>query len=223
MANVRLIRQRLADYQKNINDPIEAYNKTVAGLNAKYNAEVDAYNKPYNDALAGGQAVQRNPDGKYALVQGVNGTLTPSTKTFVSANTPWTGTNGDQVVVNTKTGTANWYSYDNGKYVKGAAVPVIGGGVVPTAPVLPETPGPAKPLNLSLPDTRELAAPTDNPAAMEAMKAYGLLGNSKLAVDEDTSRSAFKDQEDPNNLKDRGILARTLGGQLGGQIAKQNG
>lgn len=71
--------------------------------------------------------------------------------------------------------------------------------------------------SLTLGDMEELQNPTDDQAGIAKANALGYSGNSKLVADEPTSRnSAFFNiaGDDPNGLKDKGILARTLAGEL---------
>lgn len=88
-------------------------------------------------------------------------------------------------------------------------------GVAPTAPVEPIAPELIKKPNLTVSDIRELQNPGLDQAGLQMSMNRGIIGKSELAGMEQSKNSAFVDPEDPNNLKDVGILARTLGGQLG--------
>jgi hypothetical protein len=81
----------------------------------------------------------------------------------------------------------------------------------------PAEPAPAeefRPPNLTQGDIRELKNPSQDMAGLQMMMNKGLIGKSELADNEKSKVSAFADPEDPNNLKDAGILARVMGGQL---------
>lgn len=73
----------------------------------------------------------------------------------------------------------------------------------------PEEP---KPWNPSIRDVRELQSPTADPAGAEMAASRGEA--VKTGLMNQAAGNAFADPEDPNNLKDKGILARVLGGQL---------
>ena len=64
---------------------------------------------------------------------------------------------------------------------------------------------------------REMENPTDDAAGMAKANALGYTGNSRLKGDDPASRnSAFSNLggDDPNNLKDKGVLARALAGEI---------
>jgi hypothetical protein len=81
----------------------------------------------------------------------------------------------------------------------------------PTEPVASEE---IRAPNLTQSDIRELRNPSQDAAGVQAGINKGLIVKSELADNERSKVSAFADPEDPNNLKDAGILARVLGGQL---------
>lgn len=82
---------------------------------------------------------------------------------------------------------------------------------VPNAPVAPEPP---KAPSLTQSDIRELENPGQDAAGIQMAANRGMIAKSELADNEKSKNSAFADPEDPNNLKDAGILARVIGGQL---------
>lgn len=90
---------------------------------------------------------------------------------------------------------------------------------LPTAPAAPGQVAPELNLrsapNYGISELKEIRSPGAAPAQVVAATNKGLVATSKLAGEVATKNSAFADPDDPNNLKDRGILARTLGGQLG--------
>lgn len=85
--------------------------------------------------------------------------------------------------------------------------PTPQGVTVPT----PEEP---KGWNPSLRELAELQAPTVDAAGAQMATARGEGAKTGLANEALAKGSAFADPEDPNNLADKGILARVLGGQL---------
>ena len=87
-----------------------------------------------------------------------------------------------------------------------------------TTPFMPDRPELVEPKqpNLTVSNINELKSPSSDQAGLALQAAVGLQGKSQLAGDVENSKvSAFADPEDPNNLAERGILARTLAGQLG--------
>lgn len=70
-------------------------------------------------------------------------------------------------------------------------------------------------LNLTEKEKGLLQKPTYGPAEMNMATSRGVAATSSLAGDTPTTaNSAFANPEDPNNLKEKGVLARVLGGQL---------
>jgi hypothetical protein len=64
---------------------------------------------------------------------------------------------------------------------------------------------------------QEMQNPTDDPAAIVKANALGYTGNPRLKADEPASRnSAFTNLigNDPNSLREKGVLARTLAGDI---------
>lgn len=84
------------------------------------------------------------------------------------------------------------------------------------APQEVTTPTPEEPKgwNPSLRELGELQAPTTDAAGAQMATARGEGAKTGLVNEAAGRDSAFADPEDPNNLADRGILARVLGGQL---------
>jgi len=93
-------------------------------------------------------------------------------------------------------------------------------GMVITAsapPVAPAAPAPAAdipPPNLTQSNIRELQNPAQDMAGLQMAMNKGVVGKSELADNTQSKNSGFANPEDPNNLKDLGILARVVGGQL---------
>lgn len=76
------------------------------------------------------------------------------------------------------------------------------------------TPEEPKGWNPSLREIDELRAPTVDAAGAQMATARGEGAKTGLVNEAVGRDSAFADPEDPNNLADKGILARVLGGQL---------
>ena len=149
-------------------------------------------------------AYVRNPDGtvsKYVPQQTpisyVDANGNPVDPNFMGEN----GTSGlTQVGGN--------YQYVNQGNFRVLAPPSAEGIVEPEAAQEVRAP------NLTQSDIRELRNPSQDAAGVQAGINKGLIVKSELADNERSKVSAFADPEDPNNLKDAGILARVLGGQL---------
>lgn len=233
MANVRLLRQLVNDYNDRINRANEDYAKEW-GI---YEKAVDAYNAQIKDAQSGTKYVGQTSEG-WGLFGGVDaaGNLAYQKSLNILNEVPSGG-----YVSYTEQGaeypTKLEYVKSGDKVVEYA--PTLGGQVensggvlvdsgryefqptgvtysyLPTkTPVEPTTPE-VKPLNLTEKEKGLLSNPTLGPSELNMAQAWGNVGKSTLAGDEaPAARSAFADPEDPNNLKDRGILARVLGGQL---------
>lgn len=82
--------------------------------------------------------------------------------------------------------------------------------------VAPEQNPPPEP-RFTLNEIAEMNNPTDDAAGVAKAQALGYSGNSRLKGDEPASRnSAFSNLggDDPNNLKDKGVLARAIAGEI---------
>lgn len=208
MANVRLLRQSIDDYQKRIaaaNAQINAGNDAYQAAYGGYAQQTDAYNaqvNAFNQAAQGGgvyseggkyfSATTGDPVDAGSLVTGEDGT-----QTWVIPNSPIMGSDNDPV--------------------GDTVLPYIGEkpGAAPVAPADPTAPAYIKPPNLTASNMRELSNPGMDQAQLAMARARGFEGKSSLAGDEMTApNSAFADPDDPNNLAERGILARVMGGQL---------
>lgn len=99
-----------------------------------------------------------------------------------------------------------------------SANPYVNHGAAPVSPTMPD-----RPHNPSLreSDYKEMSAPGTDQAGIAIANAKGYTGKSDVeALNDQASRftaqqNPFADPNDPYNLKERGVLARTLGGQLG--------
>lgn len=118
------------------------------------------------------------------------------------------------------------FIYDDMGNVIGTSAPATQPGWVPTTYsarimdnsgiVAPEQHAPKEP-TFTVNQLQEMENPTDDAAGMAKANALGYTGNSRLKGDDPASRnSAFSNLggDDPNNLKDKGVLARALAGEI---------
>lgn len=218
MANVRLLRQALTDYDKKVNQ-----------ANAGYSAEYDAYaakvnefnNLPYvmeGKALLGGDWKVKLSNGQSVIVPAEYKDQRPEAGTrYMRTETvtiPGSTIKGDpengvpEKVIPEKTLQLPRFGTDPSQYY-GAPVNAPTQSTPPRLPSLTER------------DYAEIANPSTDQAGVAIANAKGYTGNSPLVAENQSAarmspfQSAFNDPQDPQNLKSRGILARTLGGQLG--------
>jgi hypothetical protein len=223
MANVRLLRQRLSDYDA----AIQRINRNYEGDYEEYGAKVNAWNAiasktPYvtqildtsptqigdGDPLGGAGKLVRLSDGQRVVLDAgpVEGLV---------EGAYYNGPSSSQV----PTGEVDAYGQPIMKSVTthGFSKLPAAAGPLPEDPVMPDAP---REPNLTQRDVRTLMAPPTNAAGVEMARAKGYTGNSELvAENEDRSRitafqSAFDNPDNPQALKDRGILAKTLAGKL---------
>lgn len=181
MANVRLLRQSLEDY----NNRVAKLDSQYQSQYGQYTKDVEAYNAdvslhPHDPARSAAVGKQQyimgyGPDTQEWSGNGVDGSV-QTVRHPIYADSPTT-----------------------------LATPV--------APVQGVAPPPPSFTNN---DIRAMANPGTDPAGVVRDNNKGYSGNSEIAAMNDTPmrNSAFADPEDPQGLKERGILARTLGGQL---------
>lgn len=214
MVMARLLKQRLNDYVNQVNR-----------ADTEYRDAATAYNATVEDALSGTPYLTKDSSGKQVIVGGKNkdGSLAILSRTTNSYLPPLnndayvdpmagltpmgqvrylrTGT-GDVVQYHVVKDANEQYSWEPGQTLK-------------SIPTVPEVASIKEP-NLTQSNMKELQNPSSDQAGLALQQAYGMEGKSQLAGDVANSRvSAFADPEDPNNLAERGILARTLAGQLG--------
>lgn len=82
--------------------------------------------------------------------------------------------------------------------------------------VAPEQVAPKEP-TFTLNQIKEMENPTDDAAGIAKAQALGYSGNPRLIADQAASRnSAFANiaGDDPNNLKEKGVLARAVAGEI---------
>lgn len=208
MANVRLLRQALTDYDKKVN-------QANSGYGAEYDAYAEKVNKfndlPYvmeGEALGGGDWRVKLSNGQSVIMPAgyedqrpAAGTRYMRTETVTVPGDPEAGT-PERTVQLPRFGT------DPSQYY-GAPVNAPTQSTPPRLPSLTER------------DYAEIANPSTDQAGVAIANAKGYTGNSPLVAENQSAarmspfQSAFNDPQDPQNLKSRGILARTLGGQLG--------
>lgn len=189
MANVRLLRQSIADYQKDVAKANDTYATDYANYSNEFerqSKEVDAYNA----ALAAFNA-------------------TPTSKHYYS-NRDWYMARA----------TAN-YEADSRYSAKQIAAIRAEYPLPPTPPSVLTNPAPEpervdpKEPNITASNIREVMNPGLNQAQGQLLQAKGIVAKSDLAGDQPAMKnSVFSDQQDPQGLKERGVLARVLGGQL---------
>lgn len=190
MANVRLLRQRLTDY-----------NTAIDRINSRYQRNYDAYAA---DVEAWNAIAKATP---YVVDVGGGG------KTLARA----TLSNGERVPLKRL---ADMAAAKPGFYYNGglsfSEYPTAA-GPLPVEPTMGKAP---RQPNLTENDIRAIQNPPTNAAGVEMARAKGWTGESELvAENEDRARisafeSAFDNPDNPQALKDRGILAKTLAGRL---------
>ena len=231
MARVKLLRQSLEDYNKKLgvtNTQTEAANAAYQQAYDTYSGQTDAYNtqiEAFNAEMAG-----LDPGDVFQDETGQLKTLT--TKGQIVAyqpfqmgqvlSAPYQGKDGGWYYDNTTVTSPAEYDSE-GRLLSPevtAKTPIkinlegVHPGAGPTAPAEPTAPEAPRAPNLTQSDLRELRSPSLDQAGMQMTANKGIIGKSELTGMEQSKISAFSDPEDPNNLKEAGILARTLGGQL---------
>lgn len=209
MVMARLLRQRLNSYVNQVNR-----------AEADYQEAVVPYNAAIESIRAGTPYAIRNPDGTVQIVGGATETGDLQLLNTKVASSP-PRRKGDFGGLSTGT---KMYALDGSGNVRQYWMDIAPGGgtkiysskaTTPFMPDRPELVEPKQP-NLTVSNINELKSPSSDQAGLALQAAVGLQGKSQLAGDVDNSKvSAFADPEDPNNLAERGILARTLAGQLG--------
>lgn len=228
MVMARLLKNRLESYVNNVNR-----------AEADYMAQADIYNNTLSAAKKGTPTVMKDANGNDVIV---GGTVEDKLK-LISSKIFDASTLGDVPAMQLASrygrdseGNVAKYKvepYTEMVYAPTHSRPYSGFGSAPTEttvsgyrwvkqgenlavmPDIPQVNAPQQP-NLTQSNLKELKNPSYDPAGVVAMGNYGIDVKSQLAGEVANSRvSAFADPEDPNNLAERGILARTLAGQLG--------
>ena len=233
MANVTLLRQSLEDYNKKFDAANTAY---LAGYGA-YQTQFDAYKTATDNYNAQVEAFNAAGATAGSIFQNEQGTLSQyDIDGNVQAFKPSTGGQYDMNTGGYVDGSGNnvtagdAYKAADGTWVYDVTTTTAPGtstvstvpisvsayhpGTAPVAPTAPSDPELIRKPNLTVSDLKELQNPGLDQAGMQMAMNNGLLGKSELAGMEQSKNSAFADPEDPNNLKDVGVLARVMGGQL---------
>lgn len=211
MVMARLLRQRLNSYVNQVNR-----------AEADYQQGAGPYNSAIESIRAGTPYAIRNPDGTVQIVGGATETGDLQLLNTKVASSP-PRSKGDFGGLSTGT---KMYALDGSGNVRQYWMDIAPGGsgtlkvyssktTTPFMPDRPELVEPKQP-NLTVSNINELKSPSSDQAGLALQAAIGLQGKSQLAGDVANSKvSAFADPEDPNDMASRGILARTLAGQLG--------
>ena len=193
MARVKLLRQSLEDYNKKA----QAVNAQTTEANAEYDTSYGQYAAgvdQYNKAIAAVPFVVSAPKNKDYVQLSTGEVINPLDPIF------WEQMGGKPAV---------------GTFLRGGKFTTDSGvGPAPTAPTPPTAPDAPRAPNLTQGDIRELSNPSVDQVGMQMLANKGIIGKNELAGMDQSKISAFADPEDPHNLKEAGILARTLGGQL---------
>ena len=217
MANVRLLRQQVQDYQREL----MAVNRDYRADYNQYKEAVDSYNTAVaarNTQIANAQkngtnlAEPINGGSSYKVLSGVNAGREVPLVTSLNKNV------GDYVFKHNGSGGLTLYKLQNVSWSQKGYVGVATVGkatALPASPVAPEEPDAPPGPSFTEKEKKLLTNPTAGPAEMNMGNAKGVSLQSSLAGEVPTaSTSPFANPEDPNNLKEKGVLARVLGGQL---------
>ncbi len=211
MANVRLLRQSIQDYQEDYEKAYDQYSNEFNAERAKEAANV----KAYNDAIAAAEASKTplavDTGSGYKLIgTGGDGRLVPLVPDLKRNR-------GDFVFTRLPDGRLQLNRYDGGGGWGGGGyapveLPIASLEKLPPV-VMPKEPGEGKVPNITASNARELMNPGQNQANLALQAAKGILGKSELTGDQQPAMrgSAFAD---PQGLKERGVLARVMSGQL---------
>jgi len=239
MATARLLRQYLTDYEKTVeqaNAATEAANAAYSTAYDAYSGQSDAYNaqiQAYNAEMAGldPRDVFQDETGKLKTLT-TNGEIkdyVPTTSNVLGmpvAAKPYKGEDGSWYYIGRTPVPATYGPEGNEVTPEGyttgpiqIAVEAVHPGVsaLPTEPAAPTAPDKPKDPNLTVNDWEELANPGRTPAQLAMAANKGLVAKSELADNTAPStNSAFSNLsgDNPNNIKEKGVLARTLAGQL---------
>lgn len=234
MANAKLLRQYLSDYNKKLGKEQGAYED-------RYDAYKGQYDQYAQQATAYNQAIDRFNAAGAAMTPGdiwqdETGKLMQYDKkgnpvTYTSGQ-PYKAADGLWYVDRDATPRDGWgqpvvTGYDDQGapiYAKEATTPVylpvkaFHPGAAPVAPATPTPPAEIKPPNLTQNDYKEIANPGQTQGQLAMQAARGYLGKSELAAENDPSsqNSAFANLkgDDPNGLKAKGLVARSIAGEI---------
>lgn len=202
MANVRLLRQSVNDYEKQMADA----NKEVAGVNATYGSAYDKYVadvSTYNSMVTGDNIPRVKKTELYGLQD--KDKIGVVTKDIVGPN-----------------GQVFSYALDQTGRYEGRGTPTTFGWHLVNTPAQPTAPtqgvvdtSKIRAPNLTQGDIKTLKNPPSTPSQGVMATNMGYTHVSNLADgDAPSKNSAFTNPDDPNNLRERGVLARVMGEQL---------
>lgn len=235
MARAKLLRQYIEDYQRKVagvNEQVEAanaqyqsaYQGYVDRANA-YNQQIEQYNAVMKAGLSPGSIFE---DATGLKVVDKKGNVVPY-QSYTPPILAEVGVRSDQPYkingnwfIDVPKDSVDYSNPDNPQTITTTErqwIPVVAQhpGEAPTAPAEPTPPAEVKKPNLTQNDMREIQNPGLDQAGLAQQAARGYLGKSALVAERDpTKNSAFANLsgDDPNQLHDAGILARTLAGQL---------
>lgn len=237
MARAKLLRQYVEDYQRKVagvNEQTEAANTTYQGAYQGYADRATAYNAWVDQVKAGAdRGYFKMEDGTWRYMTGRDGNLqaiAPGGKvgpptfnaTYNSAEELKAARATGYNLVRNADGTVTPYQTISGRgglsyspmNTNYAATGRVG-EFTEQAPAAPVAPEPVREPSFTRANMKEMANPGLSQAQLAMSRAQGFEGKSELKGDEMTApTSAFASEDDPNNLKEKGILARVMGGQL---------
>lgn len=213
-SRVKMLRQRVEDYNKRYNAGLNKENTGYDEAYAAYQAQVNAYNDAINGFNTtinnlGEGTLFRDADGSYKTI-GPGGA--PQPVTFLTQDQINHGDLGYSLVNGV-------VKFGNTPVPVNATHPALTIGTPAAPPAPSEENIKVPPLGLTVKQNRELVEPSASPVELERGANVGFLRKSELAdnpVAPTEKSSAFFNLkgDDPNGLKDSGILARTIAGQL---------
>lgn len=238
MAKARLLRQYLTDY----NREVKGANKDYKEQYATYKTAAEAYNQKITKFNSDAQGM--TPGDIYQNEQGTltqfdkkgnpvaysspqlgwgypdeSGATTTTTAPYKGADGLWY-----QDVMQTTAGTeASYDEYGQPIPAKPGTTTKVDTVYIPvkafhpgTAPTAPAQEVPKAP-TFTVNQLEEMANPSNSAAEINRAQAFGYSGKSALVAERDpTKNSAFANLggDDPNNLKEKGVLARAIAGEI---------
>lgn len=234
MPNARLLRQYLTDYNREVQGANKDYKEQYATYKTAiegYNAQIAAFNAAAQGMTPGD--IYQNEQGGLTQFDDKGNPVAYSSAypswgydesgSTTSAGAPYKAADG------------LWY-YDITTTTPGQGTNLITGEPNPSTttvskqyipvkafhpgtysgPQAPKQEEPKAP-TFTVNQLEELASPTQNQAGVVKAQALGYSGNSSLVAERDPSRnSAFANlkDDDPNQLKAKGVLARAIAGEI---------
>ena len=241
MSRAKLLRQYLTDHNRRLEKANDIYKEQYGAYKVKadeYNNFVNSVKAGYQ------QGIGEYADGAYTLLKGYTDSNGQPGFTAAYADKkgnpqmagplvdtlPNTGAGLNGVYLKNPDGTATFHTWQSGTDMLGGTVDENGNqlpsgwqktaysarvmdGSSIKAPEQQKVRAPTFTQN----QINEMQNPTDDAAGVVKAQALGYTGNSRLKGDEPASRnSAFANLsgDDPNNLREKGVLARTLAGEI---------